>query len=92
MLVPAIGAVGHDYDPEYARIIKELMKLGITPSGNKYIDKSRLQTALEEQEEQFLLAKINAKPDNSDKERSELEELRNGAMTIAELNRLFHGI
>ena len=92
MFVPAIGAIGHDYDPEYAKIIKELMKLGITPSGNKYIDRSRLQAALEEKEEQFVLAKIQANPQNSDKERLELEELRTGAMTIAELNKLFHGI
>ena len=68
------------------------MKLGITPSGNKYIDKSRLQSALEEKEEQFVLAKIQANPQNSDSERLELEELRTGAMTIAELNKLFHGI
>ena len=31
-MIQAIGAIGHDYDSEYIRIIRELQKYGITPT------------------------------------------------------------
>lgn len=96
----SIGSI----DPEYMRIILELRRLGLTPSGNKEIDKSKLARAKEE-----LITKIKSHEQNINNEnlqiqtiapadeienskRAEMEEQRLGAMTIAELNRLYFGI
>ena len=51
-MVQAIGAIGNGFcgvDQEYIRILMELHKLGIVPSGNKEVDKVKL-----EQEKQKL--------------------------------------
>ena len=45
-MVAAVQAIHSAYsDPEYLRILQELMKLGIAPSGNKSIDKTKLEQA-----------------------------------------------
>ena len=83
-MISAIGAIGHDYDPEYLQIIRELRKYGLTPSGNKEIDKSRLAQAKlkQEQAEEFLLEDISKPDENKDTERALLEELRMGPIAI----------
>jgi len=93
-LISAIGAIGHDCDPEYLRIIRELQRYGLTPSGNKNIDKSRLEQAKEKekQAEAFLLQEIKKPEDNQDEARAQLEELRTGATTLAQINRILLGI
>ncbi len=100
-LIPAISPINSYCDPEYLRILQELMRLGIAPSGDKNIDKAKLQQAkaelLQKNKEQnrnennqnFQLAQID-KYENP--EREKLEELRPGAMTVAELNRFYFGI
>lgn len=96
IMVSAIGAIsGHNpyADPEYLRIIQELRALGLTPTGNKNVDKARLES-----EKQKLAKKIEEKaetkqsetPDMS--ERSKFEEQKLGAMTVAELNKILHGL
>ncbi len=93
-MISAIGAIGHDYDPEYLQIIRELRKYGLTPSGNKEIDKSRLAQAKlkQEQAEEFLLEDISKPDENKDTERALLEELRMGATELAKINRVLLGI
>ena len=93
-MISAIGAIGHDYDPEYLQIIRELRKYGLTPSGNKEIDKSRLAQAKlkQEQAEEFLLEDISKPDENKDTERALLEELRTGATELAKINRVLLGI
>ena len=94
-MIQAIGAIGHDYDSEYIRIIRELQKYGITPTGNKQIDKARLRQIKqkEEQAEEFLLDKIIYEEDDEiSNNRRQLEELRTGAMTLAQINRVLLGI
>ena len=103
-MIQAISAINSQCDPEYLRIIQELIKLGITPSGNKSIDKAKLQQAKEE-----LIQKIQKKEQEYGKKelqvqiiepaqetqnshRAELEEQKLGAMTIAELNKLYFGL
>ena len=102
--ISALNTSIHSIDSEYMRIILELRRLGLTPSGNKEIDKAKLARAKEE-----LITKIKSHEQNSNNEnlqiqtiapadeienskRAEMEEQRLGAMTIAELNRLYFGI
>lgn len=102
-MISAISSFGHYNDPEYLRILSELRKLGIAPSGNKTIDKAKLEQAKAE-----LINKIQGKVDEKlrkdniepiappetldDTKRTELETQRLGAMTVAELNRLYFNI
>ena len=95
-MVQAIGAIGNQYnrtDPEYTRILMELHKLGIKPTGNKEVDKAKL-----EEEKQKLAEKIqdkmgvNVSEKTNDSERTSLEEEKLGAMNVGELLKIYHGI
>ena len=102
-MVLSISAIHAYNDPEYLRIIQELRKLGIAPSGNKSVDKAKLEKAKAE-----LVKKIQEKQEDStqnppafqvpnidntiDSTRTQMEEKKLGAMTLAELNRLYHNL
>mgnify|MGYP004576008573 FL=1 len=100
-MVAAIGAISSYSDPEYLRILQELMQLGITPSYNKSTDKSKLQQAkleltqkiqhkAEEEQKQNLQVQPLEAPQNA--ERAKMEESKLGAMTVAELNKIYFGL
>ena len=100
-MVAAISAVGSYADPEYLRILQELMKLGIAPSGNKTIDKSKLEQVklellqkIQERQEKEQKQSLQVQPPEGtgESERAKMEEERLGAMNVAELNRLYFGI
>ena len=104
-MVAAISAISSSgYDAEYQRILQELMRLGISPSGNKTIDKGKLEQAKteliqkiqnknqEEEKNELQVETIGAVQDSQDSKRAQMEEQRLGAMTIAELNRMYFGI
>lgn len=91
-MIPAVGAIGDAYDPEYIKILYELRQMGITPTGNKIIDTAKLKNAKAEKAENLLEQKINENPDKNDKEREELERVRTGAMTLAQINRVLLNI
>lgn len=97
-MVQAISAIGNRnqfQDPEYMRIIQELFQLGLAPTGNKQADKARLET-----EKQKLAQKIEEKAqeknvpgqNNDMAEKSQMEVQKLGAMTVAELNKILHGL
>ena len=95
-MIQAIGAIGNQYnriDPEYTRILMELSKLGIKPTGDKNVDKAKL-----EEEKQKLVEKIqdkmgvNVSEKTNDSERAMMEEEKPGAMTVSELLKIYHGI
>ncbi len=89
-MIQAIGAIGHYDDPEYIRIITELRKLGITPSGNKNIDRAKLIQEKNRLEEKFSLE--NYQPNVNTSEREKLEEERTGATALAEINKILLGL
>ena len=104
-MVAAISAISSSsYDAEYHRILQELMRLGISPSGNKTIDKGKLEQAKteliqkiqnknqEEEKNELQVEIIGAVQDSQDSKRAQMEEQRLGAMTLAELNRMYFGI
>lgn len=101
-MVAAIGAVGAHSDPEYLRILQELMKLGIAPSGNKSIDKGKLEQAKaelihkiqnrQEEKQSLQVQPLEGVIDTQDSKQTQMEEERLGAMTVAQLNRMYFGI
>lgn len=103
-LVLAINAINSYSNPEYLRILQELRKLGIAPTGNLAVDKGKLEQAKtelinkiqnkqEEEQKQVLQAPVIEAVDSTEyAQRAEMEEQRLGAMTVAELNRLYFGI
>ena len=103
MAVGAIGSYGSNYqDPEYIKIIKELTQMGITPSGNKNTDVSKLKevkTELiekiqtkqnEEQKQELQVQPLEASKESQ--QAQQLEYAKTGAMTLAELNKLYFGL
>lgn len=103
MAVGAIGSYGSNYqDPEYIKIIKELIQMGITPSGNKNTDVSKLKQAKteliekiqtkqnEEQKQELQVQPLEASKESQ--QTQQLEYAKTGAMTLAELNKLYFGL
>ena len=93
-MIQAIRPIHREEDTEHIRIMMELRKLGITPTGDKQVDKVLLKQAKEKKAEHIIENKIqNEKVNNeADKDRAMLEEIRTGAMALAELNRVLLGI
>lgn len=87
-MIQAVGAISHYTDPEYIRIIMELRKLGITPSGNKTVDRGKLEQEKHKLEQKFKVEE-KALPDV---EREKLEEQRTGATALAEINKILLGL
>lgn len=99
-------ASGYHIDAEYMRILQELRALGISPTGNKSTDAQRLTQAKAElvqrihhkQEENVnsyknLGVQVIPQVDESEYiQRSEMEEQRLGAMSVAQLNRIYFGL
>lgn len=104
-LIQAIGnASGLSIDSEYLKIIQELRRLGLSPSGDKNTDAQKLAQAKAE-----LVQKIHKRDEvNStqslgvqvidsvdeiyNSQRAEMEEQRLGAMTVADLNKIYFGL
>ncbi len=87
-MIQAVGAISHYADPEYIKILMELRKLGITPSGNKTVDRGKLIQEKQRLEEKFKVEE-QALPNL---EREKLEEQRTGATALAEINKILLGL
>ena len=97
-MVAAIGAVGSYQDAEYTRILKELMQAGLTSSGNKSADKSRLNQAkleliqkIQTKQAEEVKQDIQVQPleaTQNSQHTPQMEQERVGAMTLAELNKI----
>lgn len=91
-------------DAKYQRILQELMRLGIAPSGNKSVDKNKLEQAKteliqkiqtrnnEEEKQSLQVQPLEGVKDTQDSKRAQIKEQRLGAMTLAELNKMYFGI
>ena len=99
--ITSISQYSQYSDPEYLKIIRELQQLGIAPSGNKSTDKSKLQQAklelvqkiqIKQEEEQKQELQIQTIGGVQDTQRSQMENERIGAMTVAELNKIYFGL
>jgi len=90
--MPIAGLINCDY--EYLRIMRELQKYGVTPTKNKELDKAKLNEIKDKeiQAELIVEQRIESHRDDSYERRKQLEELKIGAMTLAEINRVLHGL
>ena len=105
-MVQAIGRnLSYGIDAEYLRVMRDLLSLGIPPSGDKQMDARRLGLAGAE-----LVQRINNNQETSNSnqalgiqiispvdeseylQRSEMEEQRLGAVNIALLNKIYFGL
>ena len=96
-MIQAIGRIGQNdpyKDPEYMKIVQELLQLGLTPTGNKNADKARLQTEKQKLAEKIMEKVQEQQPvqQNENVQRAQMEEQRLGAMNVAELNKILHGL
>lgn len=92
-MIPAVGAIGGHRDEEYMRILRELMALGISPSGNIFIDKYKLNKAKQEQNKEPEFQLPSPMAENEDmQEIAKLEESRLGATKLGELKKLLLGL
>ncbi len=100
-MLQAINPINAYPDYEHLRILQELRSLGITPSGTKSIDKAKLEQAkaelilkIKDKEHTDITSDLKIQiidPAEAieNTKRSEMEEQRLGAMTIAELNKIY---
>ena len=100
-MIQAIGGAGNFNDYEYMQILNELRQLGITPSGNKSADKSKLEKAklelvqkINEKQEEDTKQQLQIQPIKStdDVQKTQIENEKIGAMTVAELNKIYFGL
>ena len=104
-MVAGIGKISYiTKDVEHYTIIQQLKALGITPSGNKELDRAKLtveknkliqqtqakSNAKEEKKASFKNILVQTNEENNIKNQLELEML--GAKTIGELNRIYFNI
>lgn len=99
--ITSISQYSQYSDPEYLKIIRELQQLGIAPTGNKSTDKSKLQEAkielvqkiqVKQEEEQKQELQVQTISGIQDSQRTQMENERIGAMTVAELNKIYFGL
>ena len=104
-MIQALGAAsGLCIDAEYMKIIQELRTLGLSPTGNKAVDAQRLAQAKAEiirkinkheeaKAQQELNVQVISQVDEGEYiQKSEMEEQRLGAMTVAQLNKIYFGL
>lgn len=105
MAIQAIGIGGlNKIDYEHQRIISELLAMGISPTYDKNADKEKLEAEkikLIEKISNKAEHKEELPPKfedtivayhQPDSERVKLEESKLGAMTLAELNKIYFGL
>lgn len=88
--ISAIRLYLHKNDPEYMRIIQEMLALGLTPTGNKEADKATLEAEKKRIAEQALMKKAQTPQNYAESEK--LEEQKNGAMALADINKILFGL
>ncbi len=105
MIQPFGSNSGLGADAEYMRIMQEMHFLNLTPSGNKQIDAHKLAEAKTEliqrinksedtsnSNRELGVQVINPVDESEYVQRSEMEEQRLGAMSIAQLNKIYFGL
>lgn len=86
--------ISADFDLEHIRIMRELEKYGVPKTGKKTIDKERLENVKEKEIKAERIAEMKLENHEGEEyiNRAHLEELKIGAMTLAEINRVILGL
>lgn len=91
MILP-IGKINSNIYYEKEEVARKLLALGLSPTGNLEIDKSRLRKAEEKKVEKFELQEKETFKDEQSQQKERMEEERLGALNLAELNKIYHHI
>lgn len=91
MILP-IGGISRNAYLEQQEVKRKLLALGLSPTGNLEVDKSRLRKAEEKKVEKFELQEKEVFKDERSQQKEKMEEERLGALNLAELNKIYHNI
>ena len=91
MIVPGVG-ISTAIPSDYEELKRKMRLLGLTPSGNVQLDRSRFASAAKKRIEQAEVKKKTVKKKEENKLQKKLELEKPGAMQQAQLNRMFHNI
>lgn len=91
MILPIIG-ISTTIPSSYEEIIRRLKQLGLSPTGNPQLDRSRLEQAIESRVEKFELKKQEEEKQEERTVEKQLGEEYLGAQALAEQNKFFFGI
>ena len=84
-----ISGISTNIPTGYDEVIRRLRMLGITPTGNRLIDRGLLKQAIEKKLEAFELKKEQEKVQEENLEKKKLMEEQPGAQALAEQNKIF---
>ena len=91
MINPILG-ISTIIPSSYDEIIRRLKALGLTPTGNPSLDRSRLQAEINRRVETVKEVKKAEKDQEERAIEKQLEDERLGAKTLAENNKHFFGL
>ena len=91
MILPICG-ISTTIPSSYDEIIKKLRLLGLSPTGNPSLDRSRLANAIENRVQKLEEQKKEEKLKEEISIEKKLEEERIGAQALAEQNKIFFNL
>ena len=91
-MIVSILAINTSIPSDYEEIKRRLKMLGLAPTGNPQLDKSRLQQAINSKVEKLEEKKEELENLEESNIKKHLEEERLGAQALAEHNKFFFGL
>ena len=91
-MIVSISGVSTSIPSDYEEIIRRLKMLGLSPTGNPALDRSRLKTAIDNRVEKIEEQKKVEKEREEQEIEKQMEEKRLGAQALAEQNKIFFGL
>ena len=91
-MIVSISGISISIPSNYKEIKRRLKMLGLAPTGNPELDRSRLKQAINNKVEKLEEAKKQEKKDEEIQLEKSYEENRLGAQAIAEQNKFFFGL
>ena len=91
-MIVSISGISTSIPSDYEEIKRRLRMLGLAPTGNPQLDKSRLQAAIKTRVEKIEETKKKEDDEEEKKIQEHLEEERLGAQALAEQNKFFFGL
>lgn len=91
-MIATISGISTSIPNDYDEIKRRLRMLGLSPTGNPQLDKSRLQQAINNKIEKLEEKKEEMEDIEERSIKKQLEEERLGAQALAEQNKFFFGL
>lgn len=91
-MISFVSGISTAIPSAYDEVIKRLKALGLSPTGNPALDRSRLQAEINRRVEKVEEEKKVEKEQEKRAIEKQLEEERLGAKTLAEHNKFFFGL